>query len=173
MIQILATMATQNDALHAKLDAHYATMQKLTLESPAEDFAAFGAFFNEECTVYLMSMREYAEPSLGRQAAIAALRENLNEIRMVERRVLSRSVTTNADGSSTVFHEMKNHLVVCGDVLDPFYETAVVHFDKDGLITEFKLYSCRSHIVMLIQEHTGVGPYEKHTGDGPYGMVDA
>lgn len=47
-----------------------------------------------------------------------------------------------------------------GQILDPFYETTVVVFDEEGLIVELKQYSCRSHIVEIIQEQTGIGPYE-------------
>lgn len=146
------------DALHDKLDSVYNLMQKLKPTSSSGDLAEFGAFFDEHCTVYLKSMREHAEPSFGREGAIQALKENLTVVHIDDRRVLSRS--TSAEGS-TIFCEMKNRLDVLGEVLDPFFETAVVSFNDKGLIIEWKLYSCRSHIVALIQMKTGTGPYTK------------
>jgi hypothetical protein len=151
------------DALHDKLDSAYRLMQKLNPTSSSTDLAEFGAFFDPNCTVYLKSMREHAEPSFGREGAIKALKENLSVVHIDERRVLSRS--TSAEGL-TVFCEMKNRLLVLGEVLDPFFETAVVSFNDKGLITEWKLYSCRSHIVALIQMKTGTGPYTKREIDG-------
>jgi hypothetical protein len=151
-------MAVNTKALHAKLDALYSKMQSLNSTSSPGDFDAFGAFFDKHCTAYLKSMREYAEPSIGRQAAIDTLKEILAEYHIEERRVLSRA--TSEDGS-TVIVEMKNRLSVLGGTLDPFYETVVATFNDEGLISELKTYSCRSHIVGMIQEKTGVGPYSK------------
>ncbi|KAE8448472.1 hypothetical protein EG329_009353 [Mollisiaceae sp. DMI_Dod_QoI] len=148
--------ARSNDTLQAKLEDLYRTIDGLKFDSTAEEFDAFGTFFSENCITYLISMREYDEPSIGRQATVDALRDNLKMQHVAERRILSRSFT--ADGL-TAFTEMKNRLHVLGQTLDPFYETAVVVFDENGLVTGFKQYSCRSHIVEIIQEQTGLGPY--------------
>ena len=151
-------MAISESALHSKLDALYHTMQQLTPTSTSDDFDTFGAFFDKNCTVYLKSMREYASPSIGRQAAIDDLKESLKECQLGERRVLSRSAT--ADGS-TIFCEMENRLKILGETLDPYFETAVAVFNDEGLITQLKHYGFRSHIVAIIQDKTGVGPYAK------------
>jgi hypothetical protein len=151
-------MSTKSRILHARLDALYSTIQSLKSTSSSQDFDAFGAFFDKDCTVYLKSMREHADPSIGRQAAVDSLREILAQYHIEERRVLSRATT---EDGSTVIVEMKNSLNVLGDILDPFYETAVAVFNEGGLITGLKTYSCRSHIVGMIQEKTGEGPYAK------------
>jgi hypothetical protein len=147
------------DAIYAKLDALYHTVDSLKSTSTPEELAAFGALFSENCITYLRSMREFETPSVGRQATIDELKEILAQYHVAERRTLSRSVSISADGSSTVFSESKNKLHVLGESLDPFYETAVVTFDNEGLIQGLKNYSCRSHIVEIIQRETGVGPY--------------
>lgn len=56
---------------------------------------------------------------------------------------------------------MDNHLVIHGKDLDRFPETAVAVFNDKGLITDFKIYCCRSPIVTIVQEVTGEGPYKK------------
>ncbi|KAF4636458.1 hypothetical protein G7Y89_g1618 [Cudoniella acicularis] len=148
--------ATNNDAIYTKLENLLQIIDGLTSNSTTEEFDAFSAFFSESCITYLQSMREFDEPSIGRQATINALRDGLKQQHVVERRILSRAIA--ADGL-TVFSEMRNRLHVLGQTLDPFFETAVVVFNSEGFITEFKLYSCRSHIVEIIQEKTGKGPY--------------
>lgn len=159
------TIFTMNstDAFHEKLDSVSALMQKLKSTSSPEDFAEFGAFFDPHCTVYLKSMREHAEPSFGREGAVQSMKENLDVVHIEERRVLSRS--TSADGF-TIVCETKNRLDVLGEILDPFFETAIVSFNDKGLIIEWKMYSCRSHIVALVQIKTGAGPYSKTEMDG-------
>ncbi|CZR67237.1 uncharacterized protein PAC_17136 [Phialocephala subalpina] len=147
---------TNNDAIYTKLDNLFQTIDGLTSNSTTEELEAFGAFFSENCTTYLQSMREFDEPSIGRQATINALRNGLKQQHVVERRILSLAIAT--DGL-TAFSEMRNRLHVLGQTLDPFFETAVVVFNNEGFITEFKLYSCRSHIVEIVQEQTGKGPY--------------
>ena len=128
-------MSTKGSILHAKLDALYSAMQRLKPTSPPEDFDAFGAFFDKDCIVYLKSMREHAEPSIGREAAIASLRQNVAQYYIEERRVLSRA--TSEDGMMAIV-EMKNHLSVLGSTLDPFYETVVAVFNREGLVSELK-----------------------------------
>ena len=151
-------MATNSSNLNTKVDALYSTMLSLKSTSPPEDFDAFGAFFDKDCIVYLKSMREHADPSIGRQAAVDALKEILAEYHIEIRRVLSRAIS---EDGSTVIVEMKNSLNVLGGTLDPFYETVIAKFNEEGLISELKTYSCRSHIVGMIQDKTGVGPYSK------------
>lgn len=143
-------------ALDPKLDELFDLLLKIRHESPEAEFDRFGKLFDENCTVWLQSMREHLEPSIGRQAVIKTLKDNLTHYYLEERRILSQAVD---EANSRVFCEMKNRLVVHGEVLDPFYETAIATFNADGLITDFKFYSCRSHIVMLIQKATGIGPY--------------
>lgn len=107
-------------------------------------------------------MREFAEPAHGRNASIASLQEVLQQSHVVERNVLSRSITTSPNGeSTTVFLETKNILHVLGKKVDTFYETAVVTFDSEDLIKELKNYSCRSHVVETVQKVTGEGPYSE------------
>ncbi|KAE9370284.1 hypothetical protein N431DRAFT_426667 [Stipitochalara longipes BDJ] len=107
-------------------------------------------------------MREYSEPSHGRSATISTLQEIVQQQHVVERHILSRAITTSPDaGSTTVFVEMKNKLHVLGKALDTFFETAVVTFDGEGLIAELRNYSCRSHIVEIVQKETGEGPYSE------------
>ncbi|KUJ06792.1 uncharacterized protein LY89DRAFT_397492 [Mollisia scopiformis] len=147
--------ATNKDSL-TKLKDLYQAIDSLKPTSTPEEFQTISAFFSPTCTTYLKSMREYDEPSLGRTATISSLQDNLKIQHVVNRHIISQS--TSADGL-TVYCEMKNRLHVLGQTLDPFYETAVVVFDEEGLITEFKNYSCRSHIVEIVQEQTGLGPY--------------
>lgn len=140
------------------LDALYNTWQSLRKTSSAADLEAFAAFFSPNSTVWLESMREHLTPSRGRDGIVQTMRANLEHYHLQEQRVISQS---GGMDDTRMFCEMKNRLVVEGAVLDPFYETAVVVFDDAGLIVDLKLYSCRSHIVMLIQEKTGEGPYSE------------
>jgi hypothetical protein len=151
--------------LTAKLEALYEVLLSLRQDSRDADIQAFADFFDENCTAWLKSMREYDTPSLGRVGVIDGIRDNLQNYYLEGRQVLSSS-----ESGSRVFCEMKNRLVVCGETLDPFYETAVVEFNTQNLISSFKLYSCRSHIVMIVQQKTGVGPYTD-TSDGKVPVV--
>lgn len=63
-------MSSKSSIHHAKVDALYSTMQNLKSTSSPADFDAFGKLFEKDCTVFLKSMREYAEPSIGREATI-------------------------------------------------------------------------------------------------------
>jgi len=151
-------MSSKSSIHHAKVDDLYCTMQSLKSTSTPADFDVFGEFFDKNCIVFLKSMREYAEPSIGKDAAIESLKEILAQYHIEERRVLSRAAS---EDGSTVIVEMKNRLNVLGSELDPFYETAVAVFTEEGRIAELKIYSCRSHIVGIIQDKTGEGPYAK------------
>ncbi|KAH8816622.1 hypothetical protein F5884DRAFT_829802 [Xylogone sp. PMI_703] len=144
-----------------RLEDFYKTMDALSPSSEPERYDAFAAFFSDDCTAYLKSMREYDEPSNGRKAVVDSLKEILKEYHVHERRILSHS--TSSDGR-TVFCEMNNVMHVLGQALDPFYETAVAAFNEQGLIIEYKQYSCRSHIVEIVQDKTGLGPYGKLEG---------
>ncbi|KAI6082980.1 hypothetical protein F4821DRAFT_201609 [Hypoxylon rubiginosum] len=142
--------------LHAKLDALYETWSKLSLESSPTEFQAFADFFSEDCTAWLLSMRELKEPSIGREGVIAGIKDVLRNSQIKERRVIDRFESGNG---SKISVEMENSLVVQGKDLDTFPETATAVFNEQGLITDFKLYCCRSPVVEIIQEVTGVGPY--------------
>jgi hypothetical protein len=98
-------------------------------------------------------MREYDEPANGRQAVIDSLKDSLKVQHVAERRILSRSITSNG---LTIFCEMNNRLCAGRQTLDPFYETAVIVYNEESLITELKTYSCRSHIIEIVQDQTGI-----------------
>lgn len=147
------------DSFHSRLDSLYDQWQKLTPDSPEADFEKFASHFSKDGTAWLMSMREIAEPSIGREGIIEGIKKAVNDSQLTERRVIARSATP--DGRK-VFVEHLNHLTVHGKTLDSFPETTVVEFDSEGLIRDFKNYSCRSFIVAIVQDATGVGPYERH-----------
>jgi hypothetical protein len=149
-------MSTTDMSNRATLDRFHQVWQALRPTSSDEEFAQFGAFFDESCTAWLQSMREWEEPSIGRQATVAQAKE-LAAIYHVERRTVTSSLTS--DDGRTVMLEMRNRLDVLGVALDPFYETAVARFNDDGLIVDLKMYSCRSPIVGIVQTVTGKGPY--------------
>ncbi|KAI0103538.1 hypothetical protein F4814DRAFT_100655 [Daldinia grandis] len=144
---------------HAKLDALYTTWTNLTPTSPPADFEKFASFFDDNCRAWLLSMRELATPSIGRQGVIDGVKEALKDQRIKERRVVDRFESV---GGSKISVEMNNRLVVHGRELDPFPETATAVFNEEGLITDFKVYCCRSAVVEIVQDITGVGPYKCH-----------
>ncbi|OTA91453.1 hypothetical protein M434DRAFT_397194 [Hypoxylon sp. CO27-5] len=143
--------------LHAKLDGLYDVWMSLKPNSPEADFARFGSYFDENCKAYLLSMREIDEPSVGRQAVIEKIKEVLQNTRIKQRNVLGRFDVT---WGGKVAVEMYNHIEVGGIYLIPFPEIAVVTFNDENLITDFKLYCCRSPVVHIIQAATGYGPYK-------------
>ncbi|KAL7943414.1 hypothetical protein V8C42DRAFT_346865 [Trichoderma barbatum] len=69
---------------------------------------------------------------------------------------------------SRVFIEMENRYNIHSKVLDDFPETLVATFDDEGLVNSFKLYSCRSHVVMMIQAATGEGPDSEEMMKDPH-----
>ncbi|KAI1459578.1 hypothetical protein F4805DRAFT_67435 [Annulohypoxylon moriforme] len=148
-------MATTT-SLHAKLDALYEVWLSLTPDSSAAEFSKFANFFDENCTAYLLSMRELSSPSIGRAGVVEGIKAVLKDQRIKDRRVVDRFEST---GGSKISVEMNNHLVVHGREVDAFPETATAVFNDKGLITDFKLYCCRSAVVEIIQDVTGVGPY--------------
>ncbi|CAJ2500512.1 Uu.00g033650.m01.CDS01 [Anthostomella pinea] len=145
-----------SDDLHHKLDALYAHWQALTPDSPEDDFAAFASFFDENCTAWLLSMRDFDTPSIGRAGVITGIKAALKDSQIRERRVIDRSST-----GRKVFCETSNVLTVYGKIVDPFPETTVAVFGEGGLVLDFKIYSCRSKVVALVQDATGAGPYKR------------
>ncbi|KAI0837549.1 hypothetical protein F5Y06DRAFT_297407 [Hypoxylon sp. FL0890] len=125
-------MTSRTVTLHQRLDSLYDIWMGLNPDSPQADFAKSANFFEENCTVYLLSMREISEPSRGREGVIKGIKEVLKNTRIKERRV----------------------------EIDLCLEVAVVVFNDKGLITNFKLYYCRSPVVQIIQDITGNGPYK-------------
>ncbi|KAF2105126.1 hypothetical protein NA57DRAFT_71323 [Rhizodiscina lignyota] len=151
-------MATAKEDPKNKLNALYQLIQKMTPSSPPEDFDTFAAFFSPDCKVFLRSMREHKRPGIGHSGAISMLKEMLECWSLNERRVLSTCSTSDGE-LATVFFETSKRLTIVGDVIDPFYETEVAVFNAEGLITDLRIYSCWSHIVSIIQDKTGSGPY--------------
>lgn len=145
-------------SLQARLDAVYNQLLVLRQDSSPAEFETFAQFFAEDCTAYLRSMREHAEPAIGRTEIIKDLKDILKDQYFDGRLVISQSVN---EQESRIFCEMENRYMIHGQPLDPCHETAVVVFTADGLISTFKQYSCRSHIVMMVQKATGVGPYRE------------
>ncbi|KAI1804697.1 hypothetical protein F4811DRAFT_518763 [Daldinia bambusicola] len=147
-------------SLHAKLDALYDVLSGLTVSSPDADFEKFASFFAEDCRAWLISMRELAEPSVGRKGVIQGAKDLVKNMRIEERRVVDRF-----DSGNRVSVEMSNRYDCLGKTVDPFWETVTVAFNDEGLITDFKTYCCRSPMVAIIQDVTGVGPYKCHDVD--------
>lgn len=143
-------------ANYEKLRALQAKLDTLSSASAPEEFTPLGDFFSEDSTAFVFSMREYDEPSIGREAIVEKYKEVLKFYHIHERRI--RSHCTSPDGK-TVFCEMEHCVHVFDEALDPFYETVVAVFNDEGLIKELKQYSCRSHLVEIIQVKTGEGPY--------------
>ncbi len=153
---VILLIMSSSTSFPARLEALYEVLATLRPDSHPEAFDKFASFFAEDSVAYLKSMREHAEPSIGRAGVIEGIKDVLKDQYLERRHVVSTSWN---EQERKVFSEMETRYVVHSAVLDPFYETAVVTFSHDGLITEFKTYSCRSHIVLLIQKQTGVGPY--------------
>jgi hypothetical protein len=144
--------------LESKLYDLYTTIQNLSPSSPDADFEKVGTFFASSSKAYLKNMREHDQPAKGREEIIQKLKEIMTEKhwQIVERQVLSSCVTSDR---SRVFCETRKRLLVCGKLVDSFYETEVAVFDERGLIEELRLYSCWSPIASVIQQVTGKGPY--------------
>ncbi|KAI1465457.1 uncharacterized protein F4812DRAFT_466423 [Daldinia caldariorum] len=145
-------------SLHAKLDALYDVWSGLTLSSPDADFEEFADFFDEDCRAWLISMRELGEPSLGRKGVIQGVKDLVRNMRIEERRVVGRFDS----GHYKISVEMSNRYDCLDRTVDPFWEAVVVTFNDKGLIADFKTHCCRSPMVAIIQEVTGVGPYKCH-----------
>ncbi|CAF3433387.1 unnamed protein product [Fusarium graminearum] len=146
--------------LEARLDAVYSALETLGPDSLAEDFVNFASFFSEDCIAYLRGMRDHKTPAFGRQGLIHDLQNLLQSQHLKKRRVISQ--VANEQGGQ-IFSEMENQYIVHSEILDPFHKTAVVSFNREGLIHSFKLYCCRSHFVWLTQQATGEGSYKDLT----------
>lgn len=147
------------DLLQSKVESLYYEWQRLALDSSDETFRNFASYFSPNAIAWLLSMRELAEPSIGRDSIIQGIKAAIRDSQVVERHVIARSTIA---GERKVFLESSSTIKVFGKTLDSFPETTVVQFDEEGLIVDFKIYSCRSPIVAAIQEATGEGPYERH-----------
>lgn len=156
-------LGAEQQAALSRLDELYSLLQRLGAKPSHDDLTKFGAFFTSKCTTNLKSMRE--ETKHGRQAATDDLRDSLDIWHLDERRVDAQSAVVNGDSSITVFCQMSNRICILGDILDPYPETAVVRFvrngnnDSDLSIDDFKMYGCRSAIVQIVQAKTAKGPY--------------
>jgi hypothetical protein len=145
-----------NATLEAQTEAFFVALERLRIDSSPETLQTFGRFFDENCVANPISMREHRDVKHGRQNIVDAYKETAQSVQLVERRVLSQIIDGN---QRMVACEMKNRLLVNGYVLDPFHETAIIHFDTEGFIVKLNMYSCRSPIVALLQKTTGLGPY--------------
>ena len=146
------------ESLLKHLNAVYSQLEGLRPGSASDEFEKVASFFAEDSTVYLRSMREHAEPARGREAIIDHLKDILKDQIFEKRRVVSQTIS---EQDSQIWSEMENRYTVHNQLLDPFHEVAVVTFDNSGLVSTWKQYSCRSHIVMLIQKATGIGPFNE------------
>ncbi|UKZ88721.1 uncharacterized protein TrAFT101_004460 [Trichoderma asperellum] len=142
--------------LESRLDALYNQLETLRPDSSNDELESFAAFFSEDCVVNFESMREANDPSLGREGVVAKLRDVMKHLYLERRTVVSQTIS---ESESLVFSEMRNRYNVHSEVLDDFPETLVATFDDEGLITNFRLYGCRSHILIMIQKATGEGPF--------------
>ncbi|KAM0252358.1 hypothetical protein ACHAQJ_007740 [Trichoderma viride] len=142
--------------LESRLDALYSQLETLRPDSPDSDLESFASFFSNNCVVNFESMREAKEPSLGRQGVVAKLRDTMKHLYLEKRKVVSQVIS---EKDLRVFSEMENRYNVHTKVLDDFPETLVATFDGEGLINSFRLYGCRSHILIMIQGATGEGPF--------------
>ncbi|UKZ77051.1 hypothetical protein TrVFT333_004768 [Trichoderma virens FT-333] len=145
-------------ALENRLNTLYSQYESLRPESSDADLEKFASLFSDNCTVFLKSMREAKDPAVNRQAIVAVLREMMKDQYLEKRKVVSQLIN---EQDSRAFVEMENRYNVHSKVLDDFPETLVATFDDEGLVNTFKLYSCRSHLVMMIQAATGEGPYSE------------
>jgi len=143
----------------AKLDELYDFIPSITAKSADSDFEKFTAFFTDDCDCNIRSMREF--PTTGRKALLDDAKDLFQSYQLLSRSVDSQAVSEHGD-ATTVFCQMSNKVDVLGDVINPFQETAVVTFEGNtGLISKFKLYSCRSPVVRILQEKTNLGPYSE------------
>lgn len=142
--------------LESRLDALYNQLETLRPDSSDAELHSFASFFAEDCVVNFESMREAKEPSRGRDGVVAKLRDLMKHFYLEQRTVVSQMIS---ESDLRVFSEMKNRYNVHSEVLDDFPETLVATFDDEGLITNFSLYGCRSHILIMIQKATGNGPF--------------
>ncbi|KAK0765821.1 hypothetical protein N5P37_001760 [Trichoderma harzianum] len=151
--------------LENRLNTLYSQYESLRPDSSDADLEKFASLFSNNCTVFLKSMREAKDPDLNRQAIVSTLREMMKDQYLEKRKVVSQQIN---EQDSRVFLEMENRYNVHSKVLEDFPETLVATFDDEGLVDTFKLYSCRSHFVMMIQAATGEGPYSEEMMKNPH-----
>lgn len=142
--------------LESRLNALYNQLEALRPDSSDAELLSFASFFAEDCVVNFESMREAKDPSRGRDGVVAKLRDLMKHLYLEQRTVVSQVIS---EADMRVFSEMRNRYNVHSEVLDDFPETLVATFDDEGLITNFSLYGCRSHILIMIQKATGNGPF--------------
>jgi hypothetical protein len=142
--------------LESRLNALYNQLEALRPDSSDAELDSFASFFSEDCVVNFESMREVKEPSLGRQGVVEKLRDVMRHLYLEQRTVVSQVIS---ESDKRVFSEMKNRYNVHSEVLEDLPETLVATFDDEGFITNFSLYGCRSHILIMIQKATGLGPF--------------
>jgi hypothetical protein len=141
--------------LEAQTELFFSALKNLRADTP-ETFESIGLLFEDDCIANPISMREHLGVAKGRQEVVKAYKELNRQSQLVERRTLSQIID---EGQRMVACEMKNRLRVNGQVLDPFYETAIITFSATGRIASLNMYSCRSPVVALLQKTTGLGPY--------------
>lgn len=142
--------------LETQTEIFFSALRKLRTDSPPEAFESFGLLFDDDCAANPLSMREHLDVKQGRQEIIDTFKASIEQVQLTERRVLSQIID---EDQRMVACEMKNRLLVNGQVLDPFYETSIINFNTEGRIISLNTYSCRSPIVALLQKTTGLGPY--------------
>lgn len=142
--------------LESRLDAFYHQLEALRPDSSDDELESFASFFVEDCVVHFQSMREAEESSRGREGVVMELRHVLKHLYLEQRTVVSQMIS---ESDSRVYSEMRNRYNVHSTVLDDFPETLVATFDDEGLITNFRMYGCRSTILIMIQKATGEGPF--------------
>jgi hypothetical protein len=142
--------------LETQTESFFGALERLRADSSPESLQSFGRFFNKDCIANPISMREHLDVKHGCQQIVDAYKETVQNVQLVEHRILSRIID---ESQRMVACEMKNRMLVDGQVLDPFYETAIIHFDTEGSIVKLNMYSCRSPIVALLQKTTGLGLY--------------
>lgn len=145
-------------SLSLGVDAVFSHIQSLRPDSSLLELEKVASLFTTDCIAYLRSMREILEPAIGREAIVDHLRELAKDQQLQKYRVIAQAVD---EKSSRIFSEMENRYTIHDYSVDTFPETSIMTFDADGLISSFKLYSCRSQLVHLIQKATGIGPYSE------------
>ena len=142
-----------------KLEDLYILWASLRPESRDEQFIAFGDYFHPDCVAWLSSMRDYANPSRGRKEIIEFVKTSLKNHHYESRGIVSRSYSE--DGLK-ISIEGKASMNIMGTLLENVYEAMVATFDQStGLISDIKIYTCRSHLVLVLQSKTGRGPYSE------------
>ncbi|KAI1761224.1 hypothetical protein GGR53DRAFT_469514 [Hypoxylon sp. FL1150] len=140
--------AISMQSLHDKLDDLYAVWQTLDASSPPEAFANFArAFFARDCTVWLASPDFGGWPIRGRGRDLQReIRAAARDMPMRGRRVDRRTDCTCRRG---VGEEAETCYLVDGRVYH-HTEKVEVHYNDDGLITEFK--QCYSYAPVITSD---------------------